>query len=214
MNLFPNLIVKFHDHAFSDSIQHGNLYLSRLTSYHNNEDPSEGTLPVRNSHVFIPDSNVSISLHDAKIKTKIADYFAFCVLGVSLEDGIPFKFSDKQKFDLRRFGDNALVIRDCAAFFDRVERGAMAAGITEICGRFVSYYDDTENSADRFIDAIFDIQNVGFQKDKGHDCAHEFPLLFQIPQCKEEHSTLNIGDIHDISEIYKTSDILNAYILN
>ena len=75
-------------------------------------------------------------------------------------------------------------------------------------------YDDTENSADRFIDAIFDIQNVGFQKDKGHDCEHEFRLLFQIPQCKEEHYTLNIGDIHDISEIYKTSDILNAYILN
>jgi len=34
-----------------------------------------------------------------------------------------------------------------------------------------------------------------------------------MPDSKKDHLELNIGDIHDISKVYKTHDILNAKVL-
>jgi len=57
------------------------------------------------------------------------------------------------------------------------------------------------------------MHNIAFWKRKKYCYQQEFRFLVHTQNCEKDHLELNIGDIRDISKVFKTSKILNAEVV-
>ena len=73
-------------------------------------------------------------------------------------------------------------------------------------------FRSAKDSVDLSLSLLSGIQNIAFWKRKAYAYQQEFRFLIHMPNGEKDHLELKIGDIHDISKVYKTSDILNSKV--
>lgn len=108
----------------------------------------------------------------------------------------------------KEFGDHALMFFDADEFIRRIEKGLKAEGSTHYTSKIVQYY--RPNDFAYFKDVHENLLNVAFWKRESFAFQQEFRIL--IHKEVTDHLRVNIGDISDISKLFRTEDLLNSQI--
>lgn len=103
------------------------------------------------------------------------------------------------KIDQRNsdFGKYCLLIKNVAAFLERIEESLKRNNLKFSKG-FVDYYDANSTNGEISL----------FQKPKQYD--HQKEFRFYVDQNSIKPLILNIGSLKDITEIFKTNDIIKG----
>lgn len=214
---FP--LIKFKSEEIINSLQGGKIYLNSLKWFRDYEnengdtivgDNYEGMLHVNDGELINKETGEHISLNDNLISTTSSNAFVYCMtfISPSIDE---FTFSELQKEDLKTFGDTALVILDSEEFINRIKQKAAENGYSLLCNT-VQYYDEENDNANIWISLLNNINNIAFWKRKSYSHQQEFRFVISADKCKEDHIELEIGDISDISKVFKTEDVLNFKI--
>jgi len=167
------------------------------------------------SFVVVPlsgDSPASVITKDAWVKTVHSNDYAFCMTGVDPNQHRTFAFTQKQKDKIVGFGDAALLFTDVYELFNRVKRKVNALGYM-VTHKFVQYYDESEDDVSRSISMMPDMRNIAFYKRERYAFQQEYRILVTPNiKIKEDFIKLEIGDIRDISVVYKTEQMLESRI--
>lgn len=214
---FP--LIKFKSEEIIKSLQGGKIYLNSLKWFRDYEnengdtlvgDNYEGMLHVNDGQLINKETGEHISLNDNLISTTSSNAFVYCMTFISPNIN-EFTFSELQKEDLKTFGDTALVILDSEEFINRIKQKAAENGYSLLCN-IVQYYDEETDNANIWFSLLNNIDNIAFWKRKSYSHQQEFRFVISNAECIEDHIELEIGDISDISEVYKTEQVLNAQI--
>ena len=219
---FP--LVKFQSEERIKSLQRGLVYMKTLRYHREREEKFNDTVAgdVGEARWHINDAMITVTpvlggeaavekLDDVWFNTIHSDDYVFCLFGVNpyKHDGI-FEYTQEQKDNILDFGDTALIITDYYELCRRVMDAAEQNGFF-IKGNFVQYYDETVDDAGRMISLMPDMRNIAFQKRKQYAYQQEYRfLLTSKNDVKVEHIELNIGNIEDISVVFKTVDMLKS----
>ena len=215
---FP--LIKFQSEERIESLQNGLIYMNSLEWFRNNEsdngdevigDSFEAMFHINEGKFILPDTGEKIEIKDGLIQTTSSNDYAYCMFGVNPYSK-NFSFTDEQKENIQNFGDTALLILDKDEFFNRLRTAALKEGY-EIYGGFVQYYDETKDSLNLILSLLSGMHNIAFWKRKKYCYQQEFRFLVHTQNCEKDHLELNIGDIRDISKVFKTSKILNAEVV-
>lgn len=215
---FP--LIKFQDNDKIEKFQKGTMYMKSLEYYRKREretgdttvgDAFEAMLHVPDGKLIVPEAGEEIELGvDNLIPTTVSNSFVFCMFGIE-NSTKAFKFCEAQKKELRSFGDTALLITDRNEFVRRVNAAVEKQKLTCHCG-FVTYYDETVNHINLYIDLMRGMHNIAFWKRKMYKGQQEYRFLFEnVPvEAGKDYYELDIGSIKDISVVLPTTDVLNA----
>lgn len=215
---FP--LIKFQNSKRIEQLQNGLIYMNSLEWFRNHEnekgdivvgDSFEAMFHVNAGRLALPDTGEAIEIKDQLISTSVSDDYAYCMFGVNPYSD-SFKFTNEQKENIMEFGDTALLILDKDEFVNRIRKVALQEG-DEVYAGFVRYYDEKQDSANLIISLLSGMHNIAFWKRDKYAYQQEFRFLVHAQGCKDDHLELNIGDIRDISKVFKTSDILNAQVI-
>ena len=165
---------------------------------------------VNEAIIRFPDTGKEILLNDELISTSHSDDFVFCMFGIypQLEN---FIFTEKQKEKMLSFGDTALVILDSEEFIKRVIKAAEKAGFSAYFSG-VKYYDETTDNANLIIDLLNGMHNVAFWKRNSYAYQQEGRFVFVAGNNTDDHITLEIGDISDISLVFPSEQVLTGVV--
>ena len=218
-------LLKFQSEERIQQFQAGKMYMKSLQWYRDYAlnspsigDDYEAMLHINQATMLVTtlenDEPVAVQdITDGLIMTKHSNDYVFCMFGIK-SNTERFSFSDEQKREMLSFGDTALLITDSEEFYKRVRDALIARGVSlqdAHCG-FVHYYDETVDSVNILCSLLQGMHNVAFQKRNKYAYQQEYRFL--LPNCdrEEDFVELQIGDISDISEIYKSSVILNSLV--
>ncbi len=214
---FP--LIKFQTANRIKDLQDGLMYMNSLEWYRKDEsknsnnvvgDSFEGMFHINEANFVLSDTGESFKITNQLMMTSAANDYVYCMFGIN-PYGNSFTFTEEQKEIIKTFGDTALLILDRDEFFKRIRNAALEENY-EIYGGFVHYYDEAKDSVDLSLSLLSGIQNIAFWKRKAYAYQQEFRFLIHMPNGEKDHLELKIGDIHDISKVYKTSDILNSKV--
>jgi len=220
---FP--LVKFQKKKRIESLQQGLIYMKTLRYYREQEELFNDTVvgDFGEARWHINDATMIVTpvaggesesgaLNDVWFNTIHSDDYVFCLSGVYPFKNKAFEYTQEQKEKISEFGDTALIITDVYEFYRRVlDSAEKSEFITK--GNFVYYYDETIDEANRIFSLLLDLRNIAFQKRKKYSYQQEYRFLLTPKiENKSEFIKLNIGNIEDISVIFKTSDLLNSRI--
>lgn len=230
------LLIKFGSKDRLESLQKGCLYMKNLQYFIDLEkenlansggqgDMFEGQLVQNDITVVVRDPITHAMLAQTKAEFTTVGfgyqkYPVFCIfmldsrnlVGQKIE-GDKFirshQFTAEQVNRIRsEFGDHALMIRNYPEFIQRVEDGLNAADVVQYTKGYVQYYEPKD--LDYIKDTHSNHLKVAFWKRKDYAFQQEFRIL---PHKKvDDHLSINIGDISDISQFFKTQDLLNSQI--
>ena len=215
---FP--LIKFQSTEKIKDLQSGRIYMNSLAWYRKHEndkgdvvvgDSFEAMFHVNKGKLILSSIEETIEIDDRLIFTSASNDYVYCMFSVNPYND-SFTFTSEQKESIKAFGDSALLILDINEFFNRVRTAALREKY-DIYGDFVRYYDEKADSANLILSLMSGIHNVAFWKRKKYVYQQEFRFLVHAPKCEKEHLELNIGDIRDISKVFKTSEILNAKVV-
>lgn len=213
---FP--LIKFQSAERIQSLQNGLLYMNSLEWYRKHEqengdtvigDLFEGMFHINEGQFTIPALGETFDIRNDLFATNASNDFVYCMFGVNPYCN-SFDFSPEQKEAIIDFGNTALL--DRYEFFNRIRIAASKENY-EIYGKFVQYYDSNVDSVNLIYSLLDGTHNIAFWKRKEYIYQQEYRFLIHAPNCTKDHIELNIGDIHDISKVFKTSDILNAKVV-
>lgn len=226
-------LIKFGTKSNIKSLQRGCLYMKNLLYYINLEKASsstsggqgdmfEGQLVQKDVTIVISDLITNTTLAQTKAEWAAIDfgyqkYPVFCMFMLDSRNLVAQKIEgDKIKSHRftagqvnkmqREFGDYALMI-DYPKFIQRVKDGLNSANIEYIEGQ-VWYYEP--NDSDYFKAVHNDHLEAVFWKQKSYAFQQEFRIL--ALKKVNDHLAIDIGDISDISLLFKTQDLLNLQI--
>lgn len=214
---FPLIKIQRHDRI--EGLQKGKLYAKTLEYYREREvttgdmtvgDSFEGMIHINEGYLRNPTTGEVITLNDTLIPTTESDMFSFCMLGVK-PNTTRFEFTDKQKTELIKFGDTALIILDSDEFERRVKNAVDKAGYSVLNG-FVNYYDSSEDNGNLILSALKDIRNVAMWKREEYSYQQEYRFVIHPNNHGDDHVILDIGDISDISVMCSAEEALNGLI--
>lgn len=214
---FP--LIKFQSTERIESLQDGLLYMNSLEWYRKHESESgdvvvgdlfEAMFHINEGKFILPDTGEEFEIKDELIATSASNDYVYCMFGVNPYSD-SFNFTTEQKDTIKNFGDTALLILDKEEFFNRIRNAALKEGY-EIYGGFVRYYDENVDSGNLILSLLSGTHNIAFWKRKKYVYQQEFRFLVHTQNCAKDHLELNIGDIRDISKVFKTSEILNARV--
>ncbi len=215
---FP--LIKFQSASRIQDLQNGLVYMNSLEWFRRDEsensnnvvgDLFEGMLHIHEANLVLSETGESIEIKDELMLTSASNDYVYCMFGINPYNN-NFSFTKEQKEIIQTFGDTALLILDKDEFFKRIHKAALEKDY-EIYGGFVHYYDEEKDSVNLNLSLLSGMQNIAFWKRKAYAYQQEFRFLIHMPDSKKDHLELNIGDIHDISKVYKAHDILNAKVL-
>jgi hypothetical protein len=216
------LLIKFQSEERILQLQAGKIYMKSLQWYRDYEakSPSIGDVYEAMLHINKADVKVwemksnelsdSRQIKDGLFKTENSNDYVFCMFGVRA-DSHEFAFTDEQKREMFTFGDTALLITNTETFCTRIRNALIMRGVSlaDCHCRFVTYYDESVDSFNYWCHLWKGMYNVAFQKRNKYAYQQEYRFLIPNHGRNEDFFELQIGDISDISEIYKTSVILN-----
>ena len=209
-------LIKFQDKDVINSLRNGLIYAKPLRYFIDLEertgdteigDKSEGRLFIENATVNY--SNGRILCKDRTGFDTSASYYGyvFCLSGI--DDLEHSSFSKEQKEKIITFGDTALRILDSAEFISRVTQAAERENYDVIVDK-ITYGSNCINDVEFLIKLMVNINNAAFVKAERFSYQQEYRFLF-IPKDKKslpDHLEINIGNIHDITDVISTKKIL------
>lgn len=153
-------------------------------------------------------------LNNALLPTTHSNDFAFCMF--CFDNNLDrSEFTATQKSEMLTFGDTALIITDSCEFIKRIKIALQSKGIPsdKLYHGKVRYYDETVDSVNTYLSLLYGMQNVAFLKRNRYSYQQEYRFL--IPNTENKNCyDLEIGSIHDISEVVKASQLLDSYVIN
>lgn len=215
---FP--LIKFQNADRIEDLQNGLIYMNSLEWFRKHEntkgdavigDKYEAMFHVNEGKFIIPDTGEEFEIKDQLFKTSASNDYVYCMFGVNPYSN-DFKFTNNQKENMKKFGDTALLILDKDEFLDRIKNEALRNGYG-IYEDFVHYYDEKQDSVNHYFSLLSGIHNIAFWKRRKYLYQQEFRILIHTKNHETDHLKLNIGDIRDISKVFKTSQLLNAEVV-
>lgn len=119
---------------------------------------------------------------------------------------VRYDFTEEQREKLARFGTHALVIKNGDEFVRRVKEGLLSNNIGYTCD-FVKYY--SFNNLEQMREIQGDNSRIVFWKRQKYAYQQEYRFIAHTHV--DDYLSVNIGDISDITELIKTSVLLNTY---
>lgn len=215
---FP--LIKFQSAKRIEDLQNGLIYMNSLEWYRKHEsvnsdvvvgDSFEAKFHVNEGKIKLLDTGEENEIKDELITTSISNDYAYCMFGVNPYSN-SFSFANEQKEMIKNFGDTALLILDKEEFINRIRTKASKEN-HEVYSDFVQYYDEKEDSINLILSLLSGMHNIAFWKRKKYIYQQEYRFLVHTQSYEREHLKLNIGDIRNISRVFKTSEILNTRIV-
>ncbi|WP_147270168.1 hypothetical protein [Halanaerobium sp. ST460_2HS_T2] len=130
----------------------------------------------------------------------------FCMYSIDFKRLKNNEFKLKLKREMHEFGDTGLIVLDCPEFFNRINTAIFSKnkelknGMIESLGDGLVEYVDKNNYSGR----------MGlFKKFKNYSYQNEFRIALDVPESLLDTNDvfkLNIGDISDITKIFKTNE--------
>ena len=120
---------------------------------------------------------------------------------------VQYKFTQEQLEKMPDFGEYALIIKNGDEFVERVKKGMLNQGIG-FSRDFVQYY--SSNNLEHLKQVQEDNSRIAFWKRQKYAYQQEYRWLAHTEV--DDFLSIDIGDISDITELIKTTDLLNLYI--
>lgn len=123
-------LAKFQNAARIGSLQNGLIYMNSLERFRKHESENgdvvigylfEAMFHVNEGKFILPDTGEKIEIKDELIGTSASNDYAYCMFGVNPYNN-NFSFTDKQKDNIKKFDDTALLILDKDEFFNRIRK--------------------------------------------------------------------------------------------
>lgn len=224
------ILIKFGSNENIRKLQNGQVYMKNMQYYidlekatddENVGDMYEGQLMFGESTLVMTDEKTGdrIGEFDCNVESLSFGYLKmpiYCMFlldqrNISLletekdDETVRYKFSEKQKEELKYFGDSALIILNPTEFWSLIVEQLGIQGIAKQ-GDKVSYYSG--KSSTHFKEVAGNPSRVAFWKRDKYAYQQEYRLL--LKQEIEDAKILEIGDISHITQIVPTSDLLNG----
>lgn len=133
------------------------------------------------------------------------NYVDACLDGDNLT--VKYQFTEEQLKKIPHFGEYVLIIKNGDEFFNRVKKGLLDAGYG-FTRDYVQYYGFNN------IEHLKQVQNnnarIAFWKREKYSYQQEYRLL--VHDLVDDHLSVDIGDISDISKLLRTEVFLNTYL--
>ena len=210
-------LIKFQSADRIESLRSGKIYAKNLGYYRNLErtsgdadigDQNEGMLPVVNATIENQETGERLDLTDTRLETSESNDFVFCIFKSNPQmNGM--RFTAAQKARMLTFGDTALLILDPDEFVNRVTQAATDQGF-EVHYDSVKYYDPEHDNARMLVSLLEGMWNIAFWKRNRYAYQQEARFVFTPGNDSIDHIELDVGDLHDITEVFKASDVLNT----
>lgn len=227
-NVNINMLIKFGKKEHIEELQNGKLYMKNLQYYINREiqtgdntvgDKYDGLFPVNFCDLKFHNSETKeevFSISKAKLVFDLGYTMCptFCMFLLDKrniternEKCVRYEFTEEQQEKLKDFGTHALIISNADAFIERVKDAFLKNQMSIIFDK-VKYYN--ENDLEHKEDIEKDKKRIAFWKRDIYAYQQEFRFLGF--DCKvEEYCEIDIGSLHDISQIIETEHLLNTY---
>jgi hypothetical protein len=219
-------LVKFQTEERIRQLQSGKMHMKSLKWYREYAQSSasigddyEGMFHINKATIYVTplESSESATIEDINnglMMTKHMNDFVFCMFGIK-PNADNFQFTDEQKREMLSFGDTALLITDFEQFCKRIQDALRSAAVplADIHHGFVLYYDENVDSVNLLCSLISGMHNIAFQKRNRYAYQQEYRFLIPSDGRSEDFFELQIGDISDISKVYKSSQILNSFVI-
>ena len=105
------------------------------------------------------------------------------------------------------FGDSVLIIKNGDEFINRVKNGLLNAGYG-FTRNHVQYYGF--NNIEHLKQVQKDNSRIAFWKREKYSYQQEYRLL--VHDFVDDHLSVDIGDISDITDLLKADELLNTYL--
>ena len=229
-----SILMKFGSEENLKKLQHGQLYMKNLRYYVNQEkntgDQCVGDLydgqmlvhdikmkafTVEGKQLIFSASAPNMALDLGYLDKPIFCMFKFDYRNITSEkiEGnnliAEYRFSDSQMRNIKDFGEYVLVVKDANKFIERIKE-ALNREEYDLIHEEVKYYG--KNLVQHIRDVHEFPYKIAFWKRDLYEYQQEYRFLVDTEV--EDHLSVNIGDISDITKIYKTEEVLNTFLQN
>lgn len=220
MDNYVLALLKFGKTKHIKELQNGIIYMNPLSYFRGvEEDKSRGDKN-EGLHRFLQQDSLTITIGDQIINkedivkpveirlTKVQDFNLFCMYAIDSktikDNNFQFILDDR----IYNFGDACLAIQDGDEFINRIRLAVNKKNkklnnkIKTKGSKLVEYVNKETHSGKMGI----------FKKFNNYSYQHEYRIAFDVPEeLKDENGVfkLDIGDISDITEMFKTNEIEN-----
>lgn len=227
-----SMLIKFGSEENLKKLQSGELYMKNLQYYvdleKNNSDDDvvgdmyDGQMVLQDveismftvdTHEYIANISASeVSMNLGYLKNPVFCMFMFDFRNHVDEDlhndilTVGYKFTDEQLKRLPSFGSHALIVKNGNEFVKRIKEGLLANNIG-YSRDFVQYYGF--NNLEHLTQVQIDNSRIAFWKREKYMYQQEYRFLAHTEV--DDHLSINIRDISDITQIITTEQLLNTY---
>ena len=120
---------------------------------------------------------------------------------------VRYQFTEEQLEKMPTFGDSVLIIKNGDEFINRVKNGLLNAGYG-FTRDHVQYYGF--NNIEHLKQVQKDNSRIAFWKREKYSYQQEYRLL--VHDFVDDHLSVDIGDISDITDLLKADELLNTYL--
>lgn len=226
------MLMKFGSEENLKKLQSGQLYMKNLKYYVDLEkttddedigDQYDGQMVLQDVKIsmFTVDTHEFIAQLDAPSASMNLGYLecpVFCMYMFDYRNHVDehlegdnltvrYQFTEEQLEKMPNFGDSVLIIKNGNEFVNRVKKGLLDAGYG-FTRDHVQYYGF--NNIEHLKQVQKDNSRIAFWKRDKYKYQQEYRFL--IHDFVDDHLSVDIGDISDITDLLKTEDLLNTYI--
>ena len=227
-----SMLLKFGTEKNLKKLQKGQLYMKNLQYYVDLEKSTsdedvggmyDGQMMLQDVNVsmFTVDTNEFIGRFHAPTASMNLGYLKYPVFCMFIYDyrnhtneeqtgdilKVRYEFTEEQLKKMPNFGEYVLLIKNGDEFVERVKKGMLNAGIG-YTRDFVKYYGF--NNIEHIRQVQKDNSRIAFWKREKYAYQQEYRFLAHTEV--DDFLSIDIGDISDITELVKTTDLLNTYL--
>ena len=227
-----SMLMKFGSEENLKKLQKGQLYMKNLQYYVDFEkttddedvgDKYDGQMVLQDAKITIYDYETGafvtqMDVPTASINLGYLQCPVFCMFMFDYRNHVKeeltgnivkirYQFTEEQLSRLPNFGSYVLLIKNGDEFIERVKKGLLNAGIG-YTSDFVQYHEG--NILQHMQEVAKDGMRIAFWKRQKYVYQQEYRILAHTQV--DDHLSVDIGDISDITQLLSTSDLLNTYI--
>ena len=228
-----SMLMKFGSEKNLRKLQAGQLYMKNLKYYVDLEkttddedvgDKYDGQMMLQDVKIsmYMVDTHEFIAQFDAPSASMNLGYLSCPVLCMFMFDyrnyveehlegenlTVKYQFTEEQLKKMPNFGDSVLIIKNGDEFVNRVKKALLDAGYG-FTRDHVQYY--AFNNVEHFKQVQGDNSRIAFWKREKYSYQQEYRFL--IYDFVDDYLSVEIGDISDITELLKTEELLNTYLI-
>lgn len=227
-----SMLMKFGSEENLKKLQAGQLYMKNLKYYVDLEkttddeavgDKYDGQMVLQDVKInmYTVDTHEFIAQFDAPAASMNLGYLecpVFCMFMFDYRNHIEehldgdiltvrYQFTEEQLEKMPTFGDSVLIIKNGDEFINRVKKGLLNAGYG-FTRNHVQYYGF--NNIEHLKQVQKDNLRIAFWKREKYSYQQEYRLL--VHDFVDDHLSVDIGDISDITDLLKADELLNTYL--